>query len=182
MSGRIWKFGDGIDTDVLAPGRYMKGSVEELAQHCLETIRPEFASSVVKGDFVVAGENFGIGSSREQAAQALSILGVHAVIASSFGGIFYRNAFNLGLLAIVCADVEKLADGETLSLDPYGGTLTNESQNMTLSCTPVPDHLMAIVQDGGLINHLEKSDHWRSNNKNILNRTVAPAHQVGDKK
>ena len=97
--GRAWRFGDDIDTDVLAPGIYMKKPIAELAQHCLEVVDPRFAKEVRPGDIVVAGRNFGMGSSREQAAQALIALGVAAVLAKSFAGIFYRNALNQGLLA-----------------------------------------------------------------------------------
>ena len=101
MSGTVWKFGDNVDTDVLAPGAFMKGPVEELARHCLESVDPQFAAGVQPGDYVVAGRNFGVGSSREQAAQVLKLLGVAAVIAPSFAGIFYRNACNLGLAALL---------------------------------------------------------------------------------
>ena len=99
---RIWRFGDGIDTDAMAPGQYMKLPIEELARHCLEGVRPEFAASVRPGDVIVAGANFGVGSSREQAPQALATLGVAGVVAVSFAGLFYRNAINLGLPVLVC--------------------------------------------------------------------------------
>ena len=108
MSGQVWKFGDEINTDLLVPGVYIKLPLDELASHCLETVDPLFAGSVVEGDFVVAGKNFGMGSSREQAAQVLKVLGVAAVIAESFSGIFYRNAFNLGLIPIICKETHKL--------------------------------------------------------------------------
>ena len=94
---RIWRFGDGIDTDAMAPGEYMKLPIEQIAEHCMEVVRPEFAAAVRPGDVVVAGANFGIGSSREQAPQALVALGVAGVVAASFAGLFYRNAINLGL-------------------------------------------------------------------------------------
>ena len=97
MSGRAWKLGDNVDTDVLAPGRYMKFSIEEIAIHCLEDVLPQFAATVKPGDVVTGGRNFGAGSSREQAPQALKVLGVAAIIAESYAGLFYRNALNLGL-------------------------------------------------------------------------------------
>ena len=115
--GRAWVFGDDIDTDLLAPGAYMKGPVKELARHCLEAVDPTFAAGVAAGDVVVGGVNFGVGSSREQAAQALRCLGVGAVVARSFGGIFYRNALNLGLLAVVCAEAGQLRAGDRLTVD-----------------------------------------------------------------
>lgn len=156
MKGRVWKFGDGIDTDLLAPGVYMKGPVADLAKHCLELVNPEFALNVQPGDIVVAGSNFGIGSSREQAAQALVILGVSCVLAPSFGGIFYRNAFNLGLPALVCPHLEGIVDGDSLLIDPEKGIVTNETSGETTKCTPIPPHLMQIVQAGGLVPYLEQ--------------------------
>lgn len=156
MSGRAFVFGDDIDTDVLAPGRYMKGPIEELAQHCLEAVAPDFAKDVRPGDFVVAGRNFGMGSSREQAAQALKVLGVSAVIAKSFGGIFYRNALNLGLPVVVCADTGRIAPGDRVSLDLARGIVTNESGGVTLRSEPLPQFLLDMLADGGLVPHLEK--------------------------
>lgn len=155
-AGRAWVFGDNIDTDVLAPGRYMKGPVEEAALHCLESIDPDFARHVAPGDFVVAGGNFGLGSSREQAAQVLRILGVAAVIARSFGGIFYRNAFNLGLLAVQCADTDRIRADDRLSLDAEAGVVRNLTRGESHACEPVPAHLLALIADGGLIPHLER--------------------------
>lgn len=156
MKGRVWKFGDNIDTDLLAPGIYMKGPVEELARHCLEAVDPNFAEAVRPGDFVVAGRNFGSGSSREQAAQALKLLGVGAVLAESFGGIFYRNAFNLGLPALVSDGLAGILPGEELRIDLAAGHIRRGETGTLLRCDPVPDHLLAIVRDGGLVPHLEK--------------------------
>ncbi|TQV76169.1 3-isopropylmalate dehydratase [Denitrobaculum tricleocarpae] len=156
-AGGVWKYGDGVDTDLLAPGIYMKGSMEELASHCLEAIDPSFARQVKSGDIVVAGKNFGIGSSREQAAQVLRMLGVTAVIARSFGGIFYRNAFNLGLYALVSDDVDRIEKDHRISVDPLAGRILNETTGETLTCEKVPEHLAAIVSAGGLIPHLEKT-------------------------
>ncbi len=155
-AGRVWKYGDGVDTDLLAPGAYMKGSLKDLADHCLEAIDPAFAGQVKRGDILVAGKNFGIGSSREQAAQVLRMLGVTAVIAKSFGGIFYRNAFNLGLYALVSDDVEHLEKDHRISIDPLGGQINNETTGETLTCEKLPAHLAAIVSAGGLIPHLEE--------------------------
>lgn len=155
MTGRAWRFGDNIDTDLLAPGAYMKGPVEELARHCLEAADPEFAGAVAPGDIVVAGRNFGMGSSREQAAQALRLLGVAAVVAESFGGIFYRNAFNLGLPALVSPDIGGIAAGNRIEIDPVEGRIENRSTGETLRCDRVPDHLMSIIAAGGLTPYLE---------------------------
>ena len=154
--GRAWVFGDDVDTDVLAPGLYMKGPVEELASHCLEALEPGFAAEVRPGDVVVGGKNFGIGSSREQAAQALHQLGVAVVVARSFAGIFYRNALNLGLLAVVCAEAGRIAPGDRLAVDAEAGTIHNLSRGEAHECEPLPAHLVEMVADGGLVAHLEK--------------------------
>ena len=156
MSGRAFIFGDNIDTDVLAPGRYMKAPIEELARHCMEAIAPDFATTVRAGDIVVAGRNFGMGSSREQAAQALKILGVSAVVAKSFGGIFLRNALNLGLPVMVCATTEKIRQDDRLSIDLPAGRVINETTATTLAGEPLPGFLLDMLADGGLVPHLEK--------------------------
>ncbi len=152
---RIWKFGDNIDTDALAPGRYMSAPIHVLASHCLETVRPEFASQVNEGDMIVAGANFGMGSSREQAVEALRHLGIAAVIAQSFAGIFYRNAVNLGLPVLECAETASAQDRSAASLDAVSGKLDLDDGGV-LNCTPLPGFLMQIVNDGGLVPHLEK--------------------------
>jgi 3-isopropylmalate/(R)-2-methylmalate dehydratase small subunit len=156
MSGRAFVFGDNIDTDVLAPGQYMKGPVEELARHCMETIAPDFARVVRPGDIVVAGRNFGMGSSREQAAQALKILGVSAVVAKSFGGIFLRNALNLGLPVMVCAGTDDIRQDDRISVDLINGRVINETSGATLSGEPLPAFLLDMLADGGLVPHLER--------------------------
>ena len=156
LRGRAWKFGDEVDTDILAPGKYMKSPLKDLACHCLEAIDPYFAKSVKVNDFVVAGRSFGIGSSREQAAQVLSHLGVAAVIASSFGGIFYRNAFNCGLPAIICASAEHIENGQQLEVNLKNGTIINLSTKNTLNCDPIPSHLLDLINAGGLVCYLEK--------------------------
>ena len=162
QSGRIWTFGDDIDTDALAPGLYMKHPIAELARHCLELVDPRFAAEVQPGDIVVGGRNFGMGSSREQAAEALKILGVAAVLAQSFAGIFYRNALNLGLLALVCPEAGKLKSGSRISVDPIAGIVTDHDGGSTLACEPLPQHLLAMVRDGGLMLHLQKKFAARS--------------------
>ena len=153
--GAAWVFGDNIDTDQLAPGSTLKSSIEVTASQCLGTLNPEFAEAVQHGDFVVGGRNFGIGSSREQAAQALCHLGVAAVIAPSFGGIFYRNALNFGLLALVCSETGVITQGDRLTLDPEKGSVHNLTRDETYSCEAVPTHLLEIVSAGGLVPYLE---------------------------
>ncbi len=158
MSGRAWKLGDNLDTDVLAPGKYMKFAIEEIATHCLESVVPEFSATVKPGDVVVGGRNFGVGSSREQAPQALKLLGVSAVIAESYAGLFYRNALNLGLAVVVSQDTARIADGDRVSVDPERGVITVENAQgcQQLACEPVPAFLMEMVRAGGLVPHLEK--------------------------
>ncbi|MEM7429877.1 MAG: 3-isopropylmalate dehydratase [Pseudomonadota bacterium] len=156
MSGRVWLFGDNIDTDVLAPGQYMRGSIEELAAHCLEAVDPDFAANVSDGDVVIAGKNFGVGSSREQAAQALKVLGVRAVIARSFAGIFYRNAINLGLPAFTSDAADMVKPGEQVKIDIETGALDLPDQRATVQCEPLPDFLLAMIRDGGLVPHLAR--------------------------
>jgi 3-isopropylmalate/(R)-2-methylmalate dehydratase small subunit len=154
--GKAWVFGDDVDTDQLAPGLYMKGGVEALAAHCLESVNPDFARGVAAGDIVVAGDNFGMGSSREQAAMALKALGIGAVVAKSFARIFYRNAVNLALPVLVCPEADRIAAGDRLVVDPAAGTVRDETKGIDLACEPLPDHLMALIADGGLIPHLKK--------------------------
>lgn len=154
-TGRAFVFGDNIDTDLLAPGHLMKLPAADLAQHCLEAIAPDFAKCVQPGDFLVAGKNFGLGSSREQAAVSLRLLGVGAVIAPSFARIFYRNALNLGLPALFCDQAHRIAEGDRLMVDPVLGKIKNETRGEMLSCKPIPDHLMSMVRAGGLIAHLQ---------------------------
>ena len=152
---RVWKFGSDIDTDALAPGAYMKLGIEGIAPHCLEAVRPEFAGEVQPGAVIAAGPNFGIGSSREQAVAALVHLGVKAVIAPSFSGLFFRNAFNLGLLLLTTADAEQLLEAEQVELDLQTLTLRRPS-GQQLVCQPIPGFLLDMVAAGGLMNQLRQ--------------------------
>lgn len=152
---RVWKFGTDIDTDALAPGAYMKLGIEGIAPHCLERVRPEFAAAVREGDVIVAGPNFGIGSSREQAAAALLHLGIKAVIAPSFGGLFFRNAFNLGLLLLTAADADRIGDGDTIRIDVATSTIV-DARGHHLACEDIPEFLRDMVAAGGLFNQLRQ--------------------------
>ena len=152
---RVWRLGTDIDTDVLAPGPYMKLGIEGIAPHCLESIRPEFAAQVQRGDILVAGPGFGIGSSREQAAAALVWLGVYAVVSPSYGGLFFRNAFNVGLLLLTCPTAELLQENEQVELDLAAPAVISAAHGK-LDCEPVPDFLLAMVRAGGLLNQLKK--------------------------
>ena len=149
---RVWRLGADVDTDVLAPGAYMKLGIEGIAPHCLEALRPEFARDVCPGDVIAAGPGFGIGSSREQAAGALRHLGVAAVIAPSYSGLFFRNAYNLGLLLLTCPEAETLAEGEAVRLDlqAVGAPAVLAADGRRLAGAPIPDYQQAEVNAGGL--------------------------------
>jgi 3-isopropylmalate/(R)-2-methylmalate dehydratase small subunit len=153
---KAWVFGDNLDTDAIAPGRYMKFGIEEIARHCLESVDSSFAETVRPGDAVVAGRNFGAGSSREQAPEALRHLGVAVLIAESFAGLFYRNAINLGLPAVVCEHARRIRAGDDLEVDFEGGRICNRTTGEELACEPVPPFLVNLIRDGGLLPHLEK--------------------------
>ncbi len=156
--GKAFKFGDGISTDNIAPGRlfHLRSNLEEFAKHVLEDADPDFASSMKKGDFIVAGNNFGLGSSREHAPQIIKIAGVGAVIAKSFARIFYRNAINIGLLLIEC-DTDKISAGDELELDVQKGVLKDITKNIEIEIMPLPEVMIKLLNDGGLIEHIKKN-------------------------
>lgn len=156
-NARVWCVGADVDTDALAPGAYMKHGLEVIGQHCLEAVRADFASGVRKGDVLVAGANFGIGSSREQAAGVLRHLGLAAVIAPSYSGLFFRNAFNLGLLLLTCPEAAQMTEAEPVGLQ-FEGDIPQvvRANGQRLACSPVPDFLMDMVEAGGLLPLLKK--------------------------
>jgi 3-isopropylmalate/(R)-2-methylmalate dehydratase small subunit len=156
LGGRAWVFGDNIDTDTLAPGLYMKRPVEVIAEHCLEAVDPRFAKEVRAGDVVVGGENFGIGSSREQAVAALKHLGVAAIVAKSFAGLFFRNCLNLGLAALTMRDTARIRPGDRVTVDPQTGRVDDLTTGARYAAEPIPPHLAEMIRDGGLLAHLEK--------------------------
>ena len=160
--GKAFKFGDDISTDLIAPGRlfHLRNDLNEFAKHVLEDADPTFASKVQKGDFVVAGNNFGLGSSREHAPTIIKLAGVGAVIAKSYARIFYRNAINIGLLALE-ADTDKIDAGDTLEIDIKKGIIKNLTKNIELEITPLPDVMIKLLNDGGLVNHLNKNGDFK---------------------
>jgi 3-isopropylmalate dehydratase small subunit len=152
IKGRAWVFGDHINTDLIIPGRYLDDySAKNLAAHVMEDADPEFPRKVAKGDIVVAGRNFGCGSSREQAPSALKHAGVSAVVAGSFARIFYRNSINIGMPVIVCpAAATRLLSGDQIEIDLHGGSITlQDGERLTFS--PLPDFLIRILDEGGLV-------------------------------
>ncbi len=152
IKGKTWTFGENIDTDVIIPGRYLRTfNPQDLADHVLEGERPDFTANVQKGDVIVADENFGCGSSREQAPVAIKTAGVSAIIAKSFARIFYRNAINIGLPVIV-SDIEA-KDGDIISIDLSEGTLVNETTGDSETFEPFKEFMLSILEDGGLVNH-----------------------------
>lgn len=157
LTGKAWKFGDDISTDLICPGRYfhLRSNLEELAKHVLEDADPEFAKKLTKGDFVVAGNNFGLGSSREHAPTIIKLAGVSAVLAKSFARIFYRNAINIGLPLIEC-DTDKIEQGDELEIDLGSGVIKNKTKNIEIRAHPLPKAMLNILNDGGLLAHIEK--------------------------
>jgi len=155
--GKAWKFGDDISTDHIAPGRlfHLRTNLPELAKHVLEDADPEFASKMSPGDFVVAGNNFGLGSSREHAPQVLKIAGVNAVLAKSFARIFFRNAINIGLLVVEC-DTDKIEQGDELEFELAKGVIKNKTRGIDIIASPLPEVMIKILNDGGLAKHIEK--------------------------
>ncbi|GAB4364122.1 MAG: 3-isopropylmalate dehydratase small subunit [Deltaproteobacteria bacterium] len=155
LTGKAWKYGDDVDTDVIIPARYLNTSdPAELARHCLEDLDREFAAKVSPGDILVAGKNFGCGSSREHAPIAIKAAGVAAVVARSFARIFYRNAFNMGLPIFEAPDaVDGIDTGDRLSIDMRAGRLRNETKGTEHPIAPVPPFMQDLVAAGGLMNY-----------------------------
>jgi len=158
LKGRSFKFGDDISTDLIAPGRYfhLRSNLPELAKHVLEDADSEFAGKVRQGDFVVAGRNFGLGSSREHAPTIIKLAGVGAVLAKSFARIFFRNSINIGLPALIC-DTDKIEDNDELKIDLEKGIIKNITKNIELGFKALPDVMIKLLNDGGLVEHIKKN-------------------------
>jgi len=155
IRGRAWKFGEAISTDLLSPGRvaHLRGNLDELKKYTLVDVRAEFPRDVRPGDVIVAGANFGCGSSREQAAVVLKALGVGAVVAPTFARIFYRNAINQGL-PLVTADTASIADGDRLEIDLGAGRLADLTSGRAFAFPPLPPVMQAILAEGGLVPYI----------------------------
>ena len=159
VQGRVFKYGNDVDTDVIIPARYLNTTSEtELAGHCMEDIDPDFIKKVKAGDIIVAGDNFGCGSSREHAPIAIKASGVSLVIANSFARIFYRNSINIGLPILECPEAVKgISAGDIVSCDLGEGIIKNETTGKTFTAEPFPPFIQEIIADGGLIKHLTKT-------------------------
>lgn len=153
ITGKVWNFGANIDTDVIIAARYLNSSdPEHLAKYVMEDADPDFPKKLQRGDIIVAGENFGCGSSREHAPIALKAAGVAAVVAPSFARIFYRNAFNMGLPIFELPESLEIKEGENISINLDNGEITNKTTNKTYTFTPIPDFMQELIAAGGLIN------------------------------
>jgi len=162
ITGRAFKFGDNISTDHITPGRlaHLRSNLPELAKHVMEDADPTFASRVTPGDFIVAGSNFGLGSSREHAPLVIKMAGVSAILAKSVARIFFRNAINLGLPVLVC-DTDKINDGDKLEVDLGAGTVNDITNGNRLTFSRIPELMLHILDEGGLIPYIQKHGDFR---------------------
>jgi 3-isopropylmalate/(R)-2-methylmalate dehydratase small subunit len=156
LRGNVLKYGDNINTDLISPPQYLEKSLTVIAQHAMEGIDEHFSGKVRPGDILVAGDNFGPGSSRETAPIALKMAGVGAIVAKFFARIFYRNAINIGLPVLECPDIDKIQDGDSLEINLELGMINNVTKGETYSVTPLSEPVMDILAAGGLIPFLEK--------------------------
>ena len=157
LRGKVWKFGDDINTDIISPGEYMDASYEEIGKHAMERAFPGFADTIEKGDIIVAGKNFGPGSSRETAQIALLYAGVGGVIAKDFARIFFRNWLNLGFPVVTFDGTDELNQGDEIVVDLLSGRIENITTGKVYFGSRLPQHVLSIVEDGGLKNHLKKT-------------------------
>jgi 3-isopropylmalate/(R)-2-methylmalate dehydratase small subunit len=158
LTGRAWKFGDGISTDHITPGRFyhLRSNLDELAKHVFEDIAPGFHDKITKGDIIVGGSNFGLGSSREHAPLIIKMAGIDAIVAKSFARIFYRNAINVGLAAIILGDLDDIDEGDTLEIKVDEGVLTDKTKALHKKFSPLPAIMRSILNEGGLDHYIRK--------------------------
>ena len=155
---KAYKYGDDVNTDVIFPGKYTYTVTDpkEMAKHALEDLDPEFISTVQKGDIILAGKNFGCGSSREQAAICIKENGVSVIIAKSFARIFYRNAINSGIAAVTSEEIDVIEHGDDVEVDLAAGKLHDKTKGVSIGFNPVPPFMLKILDDGGLVPHVKK--------------------------
>jgi len=158
IEGRVWKFGNNVDTDLIIPARFLNVSDrKELAKNCFVDARPGFYDEVAKGDIIVGGNNFGCGSSREHAPVAMKEAGISVIIAKSFARIFYRNSFNIGLSILESDEVvDALEEGDRASVDLSTGEILNENSGKKFFAKPIPEFMRDIIQAGGLVEYIKK--------------------------
>jgi len=156
VRGKVFKYGDNINTDIISPPQYMELSIAEASKYTLAALDPEFAAKVRKGDIVVAGANFGSGSSRETSPLTLRYLGVGAIVAKFFARIFYRNAINIGLPVVECQQVDRITAGDVIEIDFEQGKIANVTKGEQYTSSTIPPHILQLIQDGGLVAYLKK--------------------------
>lgn len=158
LQGKVWKFGDNVDTDLIIPARFLNVSdKDELARNCFADLRPDFINTIRPGDVIVAGENFGCGSSREHAPLAIKSAGISGIIAKSFARIFYRNAFNIGLPILECKEASaSVEEGNRVSVNLATGEIVNLDTGEEFLARPIPDFMRDIVEAGGLVEYVKK--------------------------
>ena len=158
FKGRVWKFGNDVDTDVIIPVQYTTGTdPQEMAEHCMEGLDPQFPHKVRAGDIIVAGKNFGCGSSREPAPLAIRGAGISCIIAGSFARIFYRSAFNIGLPLLECPEAPHCIEGgDEIEVDLDRGTIIIPSRGQTFQAKPIPQFMQELIHDGGLMKHIAR--------------------------
>ncbi len=156
IEGRVWKFGDDVDTDVIVPGRYLIGDVAEIALHIMEGIRPGFADLIEPGDIIVAGSNFGTGSSRDVAVKAMQATGIQAIVAESFARIYFRNCINSGLAPVECPGANVIEEGQRVRIDLLDGKVTVVDTGVVLEAVPLPEEIASILDAGGLVGFMRR--------------------------
>ncbi len=156
IEGKVWKYGDNINTDIISPPAYLELSIEEAAKYTMKPIDEAFASEYKEGDIFVAGHNLGSGSSRETAPLMLKALGVRTIVARDYARIFYRNCINIGILAIECDEADKIGKDDIIRIDYTNGVIYNLSKSEKYSCLKIPSHILSIIEYGGLINYLKE--------------------------
>ena len=157
ITGKVWKFGNDINTDIISPAEYMDASYEVIGKHAMERAFPGFADAISAGDIIVAGKNFGSGSSRETAQIALKYAGVGAVIAKDYARIFFRNCINVGMPVVTFADTDRLNQGDEIRVNLLTGEIADLTTGEKYQGSRLPEHVLAIVEDGGLKAHLKKT-------------------------
>ena len=173
--GKAHVFGDNINTDLISPSRYMEEDTKTIAKHAMEGVSPGFSDKIKDGDILVAGKNFGSGSSRETAPAALLGCGLSVVIASSFARIFFRNCINIGLPVMICELTREISDGDELEVSLSLGIIHNISTNKSYSCQPLPSHVLNIIENGGLLGELDRRFADSVQHDSVKNASVASA-------